>query len=264
MYDWSENEYRLVISAQKTENRTTLDARYFLADMLFDLGKIKEAAEVVQGAVDAIKTNSGLLQQSLRSSATVRGTAAFYHAMYYGSIGDHAKQIELLDKAIGLEPSQPNYLIAMYRVEKADKSWREATLKRISVAAERLRDEIRNAGQNPRLENRIDVENLAEKNNELAWLISNTVGDFQEALRYSLKSLELNPGSGSNLDTLGRCYYAVGDLEKAVETQKMALEKSPYYQQIHRQLKFFEEELAKQKTGQETRQPNESADDPNG
>jgi len=265
MYDWSESEYRLVINAQKTENRTTLDSRYFLGDMLFDLGKIKEAADVWQGAVDAIDNNGSLLQQSLRSSATVRGTAAYYHAMHYGNIGDHAKQIEFLDKAIKLEPTQPNYLIAMYRVEKAEKAWREATLKRIDIAAEQLRDEIRSVEQNPRnprLDNRIDVESLAEKNNELAWLISNTVGDYRAALQYSLKSLELNPGSGSNLDTLGRCYYAVGNLEKAIETQKMAVEKSPYYQQIHRQLKFFEEELAKQKAGQESRQPDESADHP--
>ena len=267
MYDWSENEYRLVIDTQETENRFTLDSRYMLADMLFDLGQVKEAAEAVQTAVDAIEKDPRLLQQSFRAAATVRGTAAFYHAMHFGSMGDHAKQIEFLEKAIALVPTQPDYLIAMYRVEKADKPWREATLKRIRDSADRLRDEIRLAertARNPRPENRNDMaEALAQANNEFAWLISNTVGDHREALQCSLKSLELEPGSGAYLDTLGRCYYAVGDLKNAVKTQELAVKNSPYYQQIHRQLKFFKEELAKQKAGQESRQPDESADKPN-
>ena len=89
------------------------------------------------------------------------------------------------------------------------------------------------------------------------------VGDYREALRCSLKSLELIPGYGIYLDTLGRCYYAVGDLRNAVKSQKQAVEKTPYYQQIQRQLEFFEAELAKQQA-QESRQPNESLDESNG
>ncbi|MAD81012.1 MAG: hypothetical protein QF918_14505 [Pirellulaceae bacterium] len=267
MYDWSEDEYRLVIDAQETENRITLDARDLLADMLFDLGQLKEAADVAQAAVDAIDKDPRLVQQSSRAVAMVKGKAAFYHAVHFGSIGDHAKQIEFLEKAIALEPMQPDYLIAMYRAEKADKPWREATLKRIQNSADRLRDEIRLAEQtvrNPRPENRNDIAAaLAQANNEFAWLISNTVGDYREALQCSLKSLELQPGSGAFLDTLGRCYYAVGDLKNAVKTQELAVKQSPYYQQIHRQLRFFKEELAKQKAGQESRPPDESADEPN-
>jgi hypothetical protein len=55
----------------------------------------------------------------------------------------------------------------------------------------------------------------------------------------------------------------VGDLKNAVKTQELAVKQSPYYQQIHRQLRFFKEELAKQKAGQESRPPDESADEPN-
>lgn len=50
MYDWSENEYRFVIDSQESENRDTLASRYALADMLFDLGKEKEAAEAQQAS----------------------------------------------------------------------------------------------------------------------------------------------------------------------------------------------------------------------
>jgi tetratricopeptide (TPR) repeat protein len=267
MYDWSENEFRLVINNRETENRITLDSRFLLGDMLFDLKRVKEAAEVVQGAVDAVDKDPRLLQQlqqSGRSTAVMRGTAAYYQAMHFGSIGDSAQQIEFLDKAIALQPTQPDYLIAMFRVEEADEAWREATLKRIQIATERLRDNIRIAEQTRNFDKSDNDALVAVQLNELAWLISNTVGDYREALRCSRKSLELAPGSGANLDTLGRCYYAVGDLENAVMTQEMAVEESPYYQQIHRQLKFFKEELAKQKAGQESSQSGESAVDPAG
>lgn len=265
MYDWSENEYRFVIDSQETENRDTLHSHYALADMLFDLGKTKEAAEQAQAAVDAITKDPRLLQQSLlRTEATVHGTADHYQAMHFASIGDFAKQMESLTKAIKHVPAQPDYLIAMYRVEEVDQAWRDATKKRISDSAARLRDEIRlaeHAARNPRADYR---DSLAETNNEFAWLIGNTVGDYREALRCSLKSLELEPGNGAYLDTLGRCYYAVGDLENAVKTQMLAVEKAPYYQQIRRQLKFFEAELAKQDSASESGQPRDSAEASNG
>jgi tetratricopeptide (TPR) repeat protein len=265
MYDWSENEYRFVINAQETENRNTLEARYMLSDMLFDLGQLKEAAEVAQSAVDVIDKEPRLLQQSLRQDAIVRGTAAYYQAMHLGDIGDHARQMEALEKAVELVPAQPDYLIAMYRIEKADKEWQDATLKRIQNSADRLREEMRlfsQAVRNPGESRSEIIESWAQSNNEFAWLISNTTGDYREALQCSLKSLELAPDSGAYLDTLGRCYYAVGDLKNAVKTQKAAVKQSPYYQQIQRQLKFFEEELAKQNADQESRPPDESANEP--
>ena len=45
------------------------------------------------------------------------------------------------------------------------------------------------------------------------------------------------------VDTLARCYYRKGDFAKAVELQKKAAELLPYYQQIQRQLRTFEEAL---------------------
>jgi tetratricopeptide (TPR) repeat protein len=149
----------------------------------------------------------------------------------------------------------------MYRIEKADQEFRDATRRRIEASAKRLQDAIRLAERSmrhPRAKNQGSaVELLAEAYNEFAWLIANTAGDYRQALRSSLKSLELEPGSGAYLDTLGRCYYAVGDLKNAVKTQKQAVDKAPYFQQIQRQLKFFEAELAKKTADQESGQSDE-------
>ena len=64
---------------------------------------------------------------------------------------------------------------------------------------------------------------LAGANNQLAWLVSNTVGDYAEAVRCSVRSLELRPDSPGYLDTLGHCYYAVGNFAEAVQAQQQAV-----------------------------------------
>ena len=82
--------------------------------------------------------------------------------------------------------------------------------------------------------------------NQLAWLIANTEGDFQEALRASRKAaLELRPNDPGLLDTLGRCYYALGDLENAVKYQSKAVEFNPHSGLMNKQLVLFQEALAK-------------------
>ena len=87
--------------------------------------------------------------------------------------------------------------------------------------------------------------------NQWAWLVSNTEGDFQKAIRYSHRSIELIPSNagesagGSFLDTLGRCYFAAGDVENAVKYQREAIKRVDYMQVMHRQLAQFEKRTRK-------------------
>ena len=90
-------------------------------------------------------------------------------------------------------------------------------------------------------------EDLATMNNQYAWLISNTEGDLQLALRCSQRSLELQPNFSTYLDTLGRCYYAVGDYENAIKYQRRAVELEPFAMSMKRQLQLFETELQQKK-----------------
>jgi tetratricopeptide (TPR) repeat protein len=87
-------------------------------------------------------------------------------------------------------------------------------------------------------------ELFAQSNNEYAWLIGNTVGDYRKAIECSQKSLELIPDYWPYQDTLGRCYFAAGDYKNAVHYQKLAVAQAPYMQQMKRQLKQFEDALA--------------------
>jgi hypothetical protein len=58
----------------------------------------------------------------------------------------------------------------------------------------------------------------------------------------SHKSLELRPNYAGFLDTLGRCYYAKGDLVNALKYQSQAVKINPHSGQIRRQLEFFKKE----------------------
>ena len=72
--------------------------------------------------------------------------------------------------------------------------------------------------------NRPTIEyTLAGKCNQLAWLLSKTKQRPEEALQLSLRSLELIPNYSVYQDTLARCYFAIGDVDKAISTQKLAI-----------------------------------------
>jgi tetratricopeptide (TPR) repeat protein len=90
---------------------------------------------------------------------------------------------------------------------------------------------------------------LAVACNQYAWLVGNTYGDFDEAVKLaheavkiSQEVLDLRPSQGGFLDTLGRCYFAKDDLVNAVKYQSQAVKLNSGSGQIRRQLAFFVQE----------------------
>jgi tetratricopeptide (TPR) repeat protein len=254
LYDWAEQEYRYVIANTKPNpnDGLHLEARFLLADMLFDIEKFATAAEALRGVIAAFEDNPKVLQPNLRSVGEVRGNMHYYLALNYGQQGDRPKQKQHLREAVKNYSSNPDFLIAMHRVPDGDEEFQTDTDQLINASKSRLRDRIQfyeKVHASPRNESeRLEaMDLLARSSNELAWLISNTEGDFQSALRHSQRSLELKPDYAPYLDTLGRCYFAVGDFENAVKHQARAVERSPFYQQIRRQLDQFEKALAASK-----------------
>jgi tetratricopeptide (TPR) repeat protein len=252
MYDWAEREYRLVIGLTKpsTNNGLHLNSRIVLADMLYDLQRESDAAEEMAGVVAVIDKNEKILESTRRTVAELTSLLEYYRAMHFKGLGELEKQVEHLERAYEIYPLNPDFLIAMYHVPNPKPPWRKLVEQRISTAQktlgqqiERAESEIKTGGNGARRPG--SIEELAPSLNELAWLIANTEGDFTSAVQYSQRSLKLKPDEPAYLDTLARCYFAVGDLENAVKHQALAVEGAPYYQQIRRQLKLFEDALAK-------------------
>lgn len=251
---WSELEYRDVIQRGPAGSPTELLARLLLSDMLHDLQQDLPAAEVLQGLVDAMDKDPSIeqrLQQPplSRQPGGIKSRMHYFYAEHFARAGDHAQQIKHFEQGIQADPLDADLLIAMYRAKEAEPAFRKQTLKRIQSAADHFRGEINKLVQlAAQAANEPTRENyrfrLATANNQFAWLIGNTEGNYDEALRASQKSLEIRPDDGGLLDTLARCYFAKGDLENAVKCQARAAELEPHQLQIRRQLQLFQKTLA--------------------
>ena len=83
--------------------------------------------------------------------------------------------------------------------------------------------------------------------NQYAWLVGNTEGDFDEAVRCARKSLELQPEEGGYYDTLAHVYFGKGDLENAVKYQTKAAQLDPHSGLIRGKLELFRKKLQEKK-----------------
>jgi tetratricopeptide (TPR) repeat protein len=263
LFDWSEKEYRHVISLEAVGNPYDLYARFLLSEMLHDLGRDNVAAEALAPAVEAMDKDPAvarLLPRFNREPGGVRSRLHFFHSLHAAAQGDREKQKQQLREGVQHDPNDADVLIAMHRAPEADEAWRKETQDLIKSAADHFRGQIKELSaeyeQAPNEKDRDEIgRELASANNQFAWLVSNTEGDFDEALACSQKSLELRPDSSGYLDTLGRCYYAKGDFENAVKFQSRAVELEPHSMQIRRQLELFQNALAEKQAGKAP-QPN--------
>jgi len=235
-HDWAEQEWREVIAEQPPTDMQSLIARHSMAlYRVADRGDYQEAAQLLQVAVKAISADPVARKQYQTSRYrlylnSVNSSREFFLAHHAEAQGDFDKQRRHLDQALRLAPGNADVLIAMYRMKKATDIYRKATLKKIETLRQTMEKDIKQSPDD------------AQGYNQWAWLVSNTVGDYDLAVERSLRSLELSPGSASYLDTLGRCYYAAGDLDNAIKVQREAVAKYPYLMVMQRQLKLFEDE----------------------
>jgi Flp pilus assembly protein TadD len=241
--DWAEREYRRVIEDEPLISERAMEARSDLAMWLHDREEYQAAADMLGELCDELADNPAgrtqLIQEiELGASSgrevlrNVEARRDFYLACVDEAAGDFSSQRKHLESAINKYDKDPDILIAMYRSPGADDDFRQATRARIRTTAKSMQALVD------------EYDDIPTFYNQWAWLVSNTEGDQQLAVEYSKKSLELAPDEPSYLDTLGRCYYAVGDYENAVKTQRLAVEKAPQYGVMRRQLKLFEKALA--------------------
>ena len=244
-HDWAEREWRLVIDRVPLTEEIALRACIELAILrLHDRQEYQEGVDLLTAAIDAIETDEDIKNALVKNhrtralvSQTLPGRKAYLEAFARKAQGDHEGERKFLDKAYQYSRSDPDIMIAMYHSEDASEDYQKRVRKQITHYCSTVELAIEKNGNNT----------SAQLYNIYAWLVSNTEGDYQKALQYSLRSLELQPGDPSYLDTLGRCYYAVGDLDNAIKYQRRAVAKQPHLQVMRRQLKFFEAEKAQSK-----------------
>lgn len=243
--DFAVAELRRVIELAKPGENDSLLAHYRVAEMLHDRGEDLAAAKLTEtGAAGADESAREMgLEPPTQFSKLMRARMHFFYACELSSANDSAKRIEHLVAALENDPTDADVLIALHREKDLDPPLRESTREKIAKAAEEFRSKIQQEPDNP------------SPYNQLAWLLANTDGDRNEALRCSQKSLELvraDPDSAGSeaslLDTLGHCYFALGDYENAVKYQSRAVKLDRQSGLMNKALNEFRAALEKSNT----------------
>jgi hypothetical protein len=253
---WAEAEYRHVLASATPGTRADFAARFGLSELLHDRLQELPAAETLQPVCDLIQKDESAKETAYRAQRLAEGVIArmhYFYACHFHDQGDREKEKEHLKKALDASYKDADVLIAMHRLPDADEAWKTMAKEKIeSVTAEFYRE----VEEGRRLVEDADNEqlagakfNFARDCNQYAWLVGNTFGDFQEAIKLSHESVkicqqlpELKSSQAGFLDTLGRAYYGSGDIANAVKHQAMAVALSPASGQIRRQLEFFQKE----------------------
>jgi tetratricopeptide (TPR) repeat protein len=250
LFDWAEKEFRKLIQESAPGSQEDVLSRLVLSEMLHDLQRELAAAESLLGLVEAMDKDETVKQSVERMRDDAEGVYARMHYFYsehYREQKDSKKQLEHLDKAAAYDAKDADVLIALYRLPNQDKARERKTLAMIQDATTEFQTEIETfrraieSARNESEENGTERQ-LAVSCNQFAWLVGNTIGDYDEAIRCSHRSLEIKKNEPGYLDTLGRCYYAKRDLENAIKYQREAVRLDPHAGAIRRQLAFFEKE----------------------
>jgi tetratricopeptide (TPR) repeat protein len=246
--DWAEREFRRAIEKNPEPNWRSMKARYELAGWMFDREEFQPAADLMGEFVEGLSAEDKrrLLEEvAMRQRAgrmdvdlpTFTARWQYYLSFYHASRGEHVQQRECLERAAASNAEDPDILIAMYRVPEADEEFRQRTRDMIRAMSDLMLQVIDESGDRPD----------ANYYNQWSWLVGNTEGDYAKAVEFSKRSLAMRPDEPSFLDTLGRCYYAAGDLENAIKAQRRAVELAPHYGVMRRQLELFEREAESKK-----------------
>ncbi len=255
--EWSDRELSHVIALGPMASPAAIRSRLLLSDSLHDRLRDREAAERIKELMDAIDGDPNvqqqvklLLQQNDKSVDFLRARMFFYFACAAGEEGKVDEHRSYLDKAIEQEPADLDVIIALHRLRDETPERRQRIAALIKSVVDACREQMEDSPDDP------------VYYNELAWLVANTEGDVDEAIRLSHKSVELVRAEaasdsdfkrlGQYLDTLAHCYFAKQDYVTAVKYQTEAAKLDPHTRAIGRQLEVFRAALAAEQSAQAT------------
>jgi tetratricopeptide (TPR) repeat protein len=237
-YEWAIHEWDYVVRNAPPESRLGMQAAHFLSELYHDQEQDEQAAATLLRVEKAHAARSNLFklldnEESL-SVGEVRARRHYFEACHWRDVGDRAKQRAALDAALATQAYDIEVLIECYQFPDASADYRGKVRKLIQKKLCELREQI---GDNA----------VAQPCNEFAWLVANTEGNLDEALRYSKRSLEIAGENGSFRDTLARVYYAKGDLDEALKQQAAAAALLPHTRAVTKQLELLRAKAAERK-----------------
>ncbi|MEM6978124.1 MAG: tetratricopeptide repeat protein [Planctomycetota bacterium] len=247
-FDWARREFELVIDQFAVDTIHSADARIQLSSMLGDLQDHAGVIETLQPLADRIDKDDrmkSILSRGRFPYPTIRSRIDFHRGQLKIQTDLAAAKLDL-ERAYDNDPTNIDILIQMYRLP-GDDDWRDMVMNELDEAIARAEREVTAARRDiPLMPGRFARGQLADKLNNYAWLICNTEGDLQKALRFSEMSLKEEPNNPALLDTCARCHFANGQFRDAVETQAKAVDLMPHSPPLKRQLREFQMALNRQ------------------
>ncbi|QDT70255.1 hypothetical protein MalM25_32010 [Planctomycetes bacterium MalM25] len=256
--DWARAEYEAaagVFSPDKPIDGLDALVAWRLADLHYDAARYAEAAAALAPLVAVCDTTPAARERydnlpqvkyelygGLPRRGSLKSQARLCRALAAHDAGDDAtEQAELL-QAIRSDSTNADIAIAMHRVRNPTEDFAKKT-DEVLVEMQRIFEQRIWEWEDSDDPER-DPDWRANLYNQWAWLVSNTTGDYDKAVRYSRRSLDVNPDRPSLLDTLGRCLFSAGRLDEAIAVQRRAVEQRPWIEVMRRQLDEFEAALA--------------------
>ena len=249
MFEWAKSEYQKALKLE-LQPRVEFRLRVGLATLQSDGEEYAAAANTLGEFIEKIQDNAvetdrlsrNVYYDAANDMAFLLGTFNYYSGLAAFKERDQTTARGFYLQALKHYPENPDILIGLSQVVTPsvnDSEFQAAMQESISSFHEEIAQSERELLRADRM-NRPTIEyTLAGKCNQLAWLLSKTQQRPEEALQLSLRSLELIPNYSVYQDTLARCYFAIGDVEKAIATQELAIENEPHQRTMLRQLDEF-------------------------
>ncbi|MEE9603264.1 MAG: hypothetical protein V3V75_08170, partial [Thermoguttaceae bacterium] len=236
LFNWAKLEYLYVSGTAPKGHLLRIYAQAALSEMLYDQEDYLGAAKALEKTVaDMERMKLPPATPGRRTPAEDRSRMYYFFACHWKARGDADKHRDYLYKARDAYPADIDVLIALYKLPKQSKEQLKKTRALIKSAAAALHEQAKQTPADP------------APHNQYAWLIGNTEGDFEEALKSSRKSIALQPDSGGYYDTLAHVYFGKGDFENAVKYQERAATLQPHSGLINRKLEVFRKKLQESK-----------------
>lgn len=247
LFRWAEKEFQLVLDRLPLDHTMAARARLLAAEMHGELQNHQAVIDMLTPLAQRIEKDNEFEERLIAdqfTSAIVRSNLDFHRGLLLIEQGKSEQAQPILKRAFETNRENIDILIAMYRLD-GEQPWRDEVRETLAQQIRFAEAEVNEAVNTPRrlVPFRLSNTHIAKRLNAYAWLVSNTEGDYQKALKYSRESLRLTPNQPALMDTCARCYFAVDDFEAAVKMQARACERMPHSPPLQRQLEQFEQAL---------------------
>lgn len=244
-FEWSLREYNEILESVDLASWESAIVRLTASRMLGELQQHQDVVDMLEPFVERLDKDEKLrmgLQHRGMNLKIIRSDLEFHSAQALAKSGKLSEARRKLAMAYAKSNRNIDILIQMYRTQ-GDDQWRREVKRHLALVTRSNEESIEKSRKQVSTGGATAEADLSELLNNYAWLIANTEGDYQKALQYSLESLTIRT-DGAKYDTCARCYFAVNQIENAIETQKKAIKLLPHSPPLERQLAEFEKALA--------------------